>query len=74
MHTFSQYSVPKMYKTPYQSSPIAKTPRMCSSKRDAEEELDQGSYERQNPSENSEPTEESKEKEDDELSQEELPH
>ncbi|GJX22938.1 hypothetical protein Tco_0227383 [Tanacetum coccineum] len=45
---------------------------MCSSKRDAEEELDQGSYERQNPSENSEPTEESKEKEDDELSQEEL--
>ncbi|GKC43458.1 putative ribonuclease H-like domain-containing protein [Tanacetum coccineum] len=43
-----------------------------SSKRDAEEELDQGSSKRQKTSENSEPAEESKEKEDDELSQEEL--
>ncbi|GKA48174.1 hypothetical protein Tco_0741132 [Tanacetum coccineum] len=42
-----------------------------SSKRDAEEELNQGSSERQKTSENSEPTNESKEKEDDELSQEE---
>ncbi|GKB01517.1 hypothetical protein Tco_0829561 [Tanacetum coccineum] len=42
-----------------------------SSKRDAEEELNQGSSERQKTSENSEPAEESKEKEDDELSQEE---
>ncbi|GKE43507.1 hypothetical protein Tco_1470791, partial [Tanacetum coccineum] len=43
-----------------------------SSKRDAEEELDQGSSKRQKTSENSEPVEESKEKEDDELSQKEL--
>ncbi|GJR64008.1 hypothetical protein Tco_0010073 [Tanacetum coccineum] len=43
-----------------------------SSKRDAEEELDQGSSKRQKTGENSEPVEESKEKEDDELSQEEL--
>ncbi|GJX43737.1 hypothetical protein Tco_0260413 [Tanacetum coccineum] len=43
-----------------------------SSKKDAKEELDQGSSKRQNTSENSEPAEESKEKEDDELSQEEL--
>ncbi|GJS87138.1 hypothetical protein Tco_0769774 [Tanacetum coccineum] len=43
-----------------------------SSKRDAEEELDQWSSKRQKTSENSEPAEESKEKEDDELSQEEL--
>ncbi|GJT52200.1 hypothetical protein Tco_0978357 [Tanacetum coccineum] len=43
-----------------------------SSKRDAEEELDQRSSKRQKTSENSEPAEESKEKEDDELSQEEL--
>ncbi|GJR32172.1 hypothetical protein Tco_1108404 [Tanacetum coccineum] len=43
-----------------------------SSKRDAEEELDQRSSKRQKTSENSEPTEESKEKENDELSQEEL--
>ncbi|GKB13371.1 hypothetical protein Tco_0847294 [Tanacetum coccineum] len=43
-----------------------------SSKRDAEEELNQGSSKRQKTSENSEPAEESKEKEDDELSQEEL--
>ncbi|GJV25379.1 hypothetical protein Tco_1378074 [Tanacetum coccineum] len=43
-----------------------------SSKRDAEEELDQGSSKRQKTSENSEPAGESKEKEDDELSQEEL--
>ncbi|GJT49841.1 hypothetical protein Tco_0975998 [Tanacetum coccineum] len=43
-----------------------------SSKRDAEEELDQGSSKRQNTSENSEPAEESKEEKDDELSQEEL--
>ncbi|GKB41866.1 ribonuclease H-like domain-containing protein [Tanacetum coccineum] len=43
-----------------------------SSKRDAEEELDQGSSKRQKTSENSEPAEESKKKEDDELSQEEL--
>ncbi|GJR76702.1 putative ribonuclease H-like domain-containing protein [Tanacetum coccineum] len=40
-----------------------------SSKRDAEEELDQGSSKRQKTSENSKPTEESKEKENDELSQ-----
>ncbi|GJS90909.1 ribonuclease H-like domain-containing protein [Tanacetum coccineum] len=39
-----------------------------SSKRDAEEELDQGSSKRQKTSENSKPDEESKEKEDDELS------
>ncbi|GJY63867.1 hypothetical protein Tco_0465327 [Tanacetum coccineum] len=38
-----------------------------SSKRDAEEELDQGSSKRQKTSENSEPAEESKEKEDDDL-------
>ncbi|GKA27404.1 hypothetical protein Tco_0713572 [Tanacetum coccineum] len=43
-----------------------------SSKRDAEEELDQGSSKRQKTGENSEPVEESKEKEDDELSPEEL--
>ncbi|GKC95303.1 hypothetical protein Tco_1160745, partial [Tanacetum coccineum] len=43
-----------------------------SSKRDAEEELDQRSSKRQKTSENSEPAKESKEKEDDELSQEEL--
>ncbi|GKB17923.1 hypothetical protein Tco_0851846 [Tanacetum coccineum] len=43
-----------------------------SSKRDAEEELDQGSSKRQKTVENSEPAEESKEKEDDELSQKEL--
>ncbi|GJZ45782.1 hypothetical protein Tco_0593378 [Tanacetum coccineum] len=43
-----------------------------SSKRDAEEELDQGSSKRQKTSENSKPAKESKEKEDDELSQEEL--
>ncbi|GJZ90583.1 hypothetical protein Tco_0662510 [Tanacetum coccineum] len=43
-----------------------------SSKRDAEEELDQGSSKRQKTGENSEPAEESKEKENDELSQEEL--
>ncbi|GJX02843.1 hypothetical protein Tco_0188759 [Tanacetum coccineum] len=43
-----------------------------SSKRDVEEELDQGSSKRQKTSENSELVEESKEKEDDELSQEEL--
>ncbi|GJY51292.1 hypothetical protein Tco_0442139 [Tanacetum coccineum] len=43
-----------------------------SSKRDAEEELDQGSSKRQKTSENSEPAKESKEKENDELSQEEL--
>ncbi|GKB47869.1 retrovirus-related pol polyprotein from transposon TNT 1-94 [Tanacetum coccineum] len=43
-----------------------------SSKRDAEEELDQGSSKRQKTSENSEPAEESKKKKDDELSQEEL--
>ncbi|GJR88575.1 hypothetical protein Tco_0212586 [Tanacetum coccineum] len=43
-----------------------------SSKRDAEEELDQGSSKRQKTGENSEPAKESKEKEDDELSQEEL--
>ncbi|GJR58261.1 hypothetical protein Tco_1500423 [Tanacetum coccineum] len=42
-----------------------------SSKRDAEEELDQGSSKRQKTGENLEPAEESKEKEDDELSQEE---
>ncbi|GJV39385.1 hypothetical protein Tco_1417825 [Tanacetum coccineum] len=40
-----------------------------SSKRDVEEELDQGSSKRQKTSENSEPAEESKEKEDDKLSQ-----
>ncbi|GJY08232.1 hypothetical protein Tco_0375286 [Tanacetum coccineum] len=43
-----------------------------SSKRDAEEELDQGSSKRQKTSKNSEPAKESKEKEDDKLSQEEL--
>ncbi|GJW30987.1 hypothetical protein Tco_0047862 [Tanacetum coccineum] len=43
-----------------------------SSKRDVEEELDQGSSKRQKTSENSEPAKESKEKENDELSQEEL--
>ncbi|GJZ68410.1 hypothetical protein Tco_0631650 [Tanacetum coccineum] len=43
-----------------------------SSKRDAEEELDQGSSKRQKTSENSEPTEESKKKENDKLLQEEL--
>ncbi|GJR71589.1 putative ribonuclease H-like domain-containing protein [Tanacetum coccineum] len=43
-----------------------------SSKRDAEEELDQGSSKRQKTSENSEPAEESNDKEDNELSQEEL--
>ncbi|GKB44767.1 hypothetical protein Tco_0889709 [Tanacetum coccineum] len=43
-----------------------------SSKRDAEEELDQGSSKRQKTGENLEPAEESKEKEDDELSQEEI--
>ncbi|GJZ35545.1 hypothetical protein Tco_0581362 [Tanacetum coccineum] len=43
-----------------------------SSKRDTEEELDQWSSNRQKTSENSEPAEESKEKEDDKLSQEEL--
>ncbi|GKD51238.1 hypothetical protein Tco_1280214 [Tanacetum coccineum] len=43
-----------------------------SSKRDAEEELDQGSSKRKKTSENSKPAEELKEKEDDELSQEEL--
>ncbi|GKB94470.1 hypothetical protein Tco_0980607 [Tanacetum coccineum] len=43
-----------------------------SSKRDAKEELNQWSSKRQNTSENSKPAEESKEKEDDELSQEEL--
>ncbi|GJS89282.1 hypothetical protein Tco_0771918 [Tanacetum coccineum] len=43
-----------------------------SSKRDAEEELDQGSSKRKKISENSKPAEESKEKENDELSQEEL--
>ncbi|GKD46028.1 hypothetical protein Tco_1270673 [Tanacetum coccineum] len=41
-------------------------------KRDAEEELDQGSSKRQKTSEKSEPAKESKEKENDELSQEEL--
>ncbi|GJT52056.1 hypothetical protein Tco_0978213 [Tanacetum coccineum] len=41
-----------------------------SSKRDAEKELDQGSSKRQKTGENSKPAEESKEKEDDELSQE----
>ncbi|GJZ58123.1 hypothetical protein Tco_0613617 [Tanacetum coccineum] len=43
-----------------------------STKRDAEEELDQGSSKRQKTSKNSEPAEESKEKENDKLSQEEL--
>ncbi|GKD65921.1 hypothetical protein Tco_1308029 [Tanacetum coccineum] len=43
-----------------------------STKRDAEEELDQGSSKRQKTSKNSEPAEESKEKENNELSQEEL--
>ncbi|GJS87486.1 hypothetical protein Tco_0770122 [Tanacetum coccineum] len=43
-----------------------------SSKRDTKEELDQGSSKRQKTGENSEPAEESKEKEDDKLSQEEL--
>ncbi|GKG40462.1 hypothetical protein Tco_0467239, partial [Tanacetum coccineum] len=43
-----------------------------SSRRDAEEKLDQGSSKRQKTGKNSEPAEESKEKEDDELSQEEL--
>ncbi|GKB56557.1 hypothetical protein Tco_0912743 [Tanacetum coccineum] len=43
-----------------------------SSNRDVEEELDQGSSKRQKTSENSKLAEESKEKEDDELSQEEL--
>ncbi|GKA31470.1 hypothetical protein Tco_0717775 [Tanacetum coccineum] len=43
-----------------------------SSKRDVEEELDQESSKRQKTGENSEPAEESKEKEDDELLQEEL--
>ncbi|GJU66631.1 hypothetical protein Tco_1252890 [Tanacetum coccineum] len=43
-----------------------------SSKKDVEEELNQGSSKRQNTGENSELVEESKEKEDDELSQEEL--
>ncbi|GKF24673.1 hypothetical protein Tco_0076995, partial [Tanacetum coccineum] len=43
-----------------------------SSRRDAEKELDQGSSKRQKTGANSEPAEESKEKEDDELSQEEL--
>ncbi|GJT46764.1 putative ribonuclease H-like domain-containing protein [Tanacetum coccineum] len=49
-------------------------PRLAagSSKRDAEEEIDQGSSKRQKTGENSEPVEESKKKEDDELSQEEL--
>ncbi|GKB91185.1 hypothetical protein Tco_0963457, partial [Tanacetum coccineum] len=42
------------------------------SKRDAEEELDQGGYKRKKTGENSEPAEESKEKEDDELSQDKL--
>ncbi|GKD50294.1 hypothetical protein Tco_1279270, partial [Tanacetum coccineum] len=41
-----------------------------SSKRDTKEELDQGSSKRQKTGENSEPAEESKEKEDDKLSQE----
>ncbi|GKG02073.1 hypothetical protein Tco_0306778 [Tanacetum coccineum] len=43
-----------------------------SSKRDAEEELDQGSSKWQKISENSEPAKESKEKKNDKLSQEEL--
>ncbi|GJR56092.1 hypothetical protein Tco_1406613 [Tanacetum coccineum] len=43
-----------------------------SSKRDAKEELDQGNSKRQKTSENSKPAEESKEKENDEISQEEL--
>ncbi|GJW69579.1 hypothetical protein Tco_0126496 [Tanacetum coccineum] len=43
-----------------------------SSKRDAEEELNQGSSKRQKISENSKPAKKSKEKENDELSQEEL--
>ncbi|GKE42850.1 hypothetical protein Tco_1470134, partial [Tanacetum coccineum] len=42
------------------------------SKRDAEEELNQGSYKRQKTGENSEPAKESKEKEDDKLSQDKL--
>ncbi|GKC84343.1 hypothetical protein Tco_1140060 [Tanacetum coccineum] len=41
-------------------------------RRDAEEELDQGSSKRQKTGENSEPVEESKEKEEDELSQDKL--
>ncbi|GJX37216.1 hypothetical protein Tco_0250519 [Tanacetum coccineum] len=55
---------------PMETEIIREVPDLAagSSKRDAEEELDQGSSKRQKTSENSEQTEESKEKEDDELS------
>ncbi|GJU97680.1 hypothetical protein Tco_1326951 [Tanacetum coccineum] len=59
---------------PMETKIIIEVPELAagSSKRDAEEELDQGSSKRQKTSKNSEPAEESKEKEDDELSQKEL--